>query len=320
MVNNSVLKFISLIGLGFLLIYPVSKVKAQETDSLFSKNTKRVLFLGNSITYAGSYVNIFETYCITKFSTHRLEVINAALPSETVSGLSEFNHADGKFPRPCLFTRLPSVLEKTKADVAFACYGMNDGIYLPFDEDRFAVYKVGMIKLHNALKSAGIKRIIFITPPIHDDKLAGINGYNKVLDRYANWLLKQEAERNWEVIDVHFPMKTYLINKRKSDPTFKLANDGVHPDELGHWLIAREIFRHFGAIGVADKPTLNDFFGSSVFFPELYKLVSQRQEQMKNAWLTFTKHNRPGIATGLPMDKAKELYDQIENEIQKVLQ
>lgn len=89
-------------------------------------------------------MNIFETYCITKFPMYRLEVINAALPSETVSRLSEFNHADGKFPRPCLFTRLPSVLERTKADVVFACYGMNDG---------------GMIKLHNALKSAGVAMI-----------------------------------------------------------------------------------------------------------------------------------------------------------------
>ena len=66
----------------------------------FPKRTKRVLFLGNSITYAGTYVSAIEAYLITHFPKQSYEFINVGLPSETVSGLSEPNHADGRFPRP----------------------------------------------------------------------------------------------------------------------------------------------------------------------------------------------------------------------------
>ncbi|MEI2725571.1 MAG: hypothetical protein V9H26_19255 [Verrucomicrobiota bacterium] len=49
----------------------------------------------------------------------------------------------GQFPRPDLHERLGRVLEKTKPDQVVACYGMNDGIYLPFSEERFAEVSSG---------------------------------------------------------------------------------------------------------------------------------------------------------------------------------
>jgi hypothetical protein len=52
-------------------------------------NVKRVLFLGNSITYAGGYVTDIEAYFVTHYPNQSIEFINVGLPSETVSGLSE---------------------------------------------------------------------------------------------------------------------------------------------------------------------------------------------------------------------------------------
>ena len=77
------------------------------------------------------------------------EFLDLGLPSETVSGLTEPGHAGGAFPRPDLHERLDRVLEKTKPDLLVACYGMNDGIYYPFSEDRFAKYKEGMLFLRD---------------------------------------------------------------------------------------------------------------------------------------------------------------------------
>src|SRR3954451_18348137 len=48
----------------------------------------RIVFLGNSITYAGSYITDIETYFITHYPNKQYEFINMGLPSETVSGLS----------------------------------------------------------------------------------------------------------------------------------------------------------------------------------------------------------------------------------------
>lgn len=104
----------------------------------------RIVFLGNSITYAGNYITDIEAYIITHYPQKNYEFINTGLPSETVSGLSEPGHADGKFSRPDLHERLERVLALTKPDLVFICYGMNDGIYLPLDSIRFQKFKDGL--------------------------------------------------------------------------------------------------------------------------------------------------------------------------------
>ena len=125
--------FLSLMLCGAVLL-PFTGGARAATPMIGS--AKRVLFLGDSITYAGQYVEFVEAYFATRFPNRHIEFLNAGLPSETVSGLSERGHAGGKFPRPDLHERLGRVLEKMKPDVVIACYGMNDGIYLPHAEAR----------------------------------------------------------------------------------------------------------------------------------------------------------------------------------------
>jgi len=60
-------------------------------------NVKRILFLGNSITYQAHYVNDVEAYLTVHYPGRSFEIINVGLPSETVSGLSEPGHAGGAF-------------------------------------------------------------------------------------------------------------------------------------------------------------------------------------------------------------------------------
>jgi len=67
---------------------------------------RRVLFLGDSITYSGEYVESVEAYFVTRFPEREIEFLNLGLPSETLSGLSETGHAGGAFPRPDLHERL----------------------------------------------------------------------------------------------------------------------------------------------------------------------------------------------------------------------
>ncbi|WP_019986837.1 SGNH/GDSL hydrolase family protein [Rudanella lutea] len=288
----------------------------------FPRRAHRILFLGNSITYAGTYVADIEAYLLAKYPKLTYEFINVGLPSETVSGLSEPNHANGRFPRPDLHERLDRVLTQTRPDVVFACYGMNDGIYLPLDESRFRAYREGMKWLHTELKKAGARQIVFLTPPVHDDPQLGLNGYNRTLDRYSEWLLAQKDTLAWEVADVHFPMVRFLENKRQSDPSFKLAADGVHPGELGHWLMARAVLGYLGE-KVADEPTAQAALekvasAKNVRADEIRRLVGQRQGVMKDAWLRATGHKRPEMAVGKPMPEARTLYNELERQIRAV--
>lgn len=279
----------------------------------FVERARRIVFLGDSITYGGDYIEFFEAFARKQYPQAELDIINLGLPSETVSGLSEPGHAGGAFPRPDLHERLDRVLEKTKPDLIFACYGMNDGIYYPFAEERFAKFREGMVKLREKAAVAGAT-VIHLTPPTFDATAlkgrtlpAGLaeykqpfEGYNGVLDRYSDWLVSQRAN-GWEVIDVHSAMNLELAARRDSDPQFKFAGDGVHPGKEGHWVIAEALidaaFSHVTVLDAIEER------------PDILALVQQRQRLRKDAWLTFVGHQRPGMNKGKPIEDAERESD-----------
>ena len=128
---------------------------------------RRIVFLGDSITYSGQFVEYIEAYLRISQPALRCEFLDLGLPSETVSGLSEPGHAGGAFPRPNLHERLERVLERTKPDLIVACYGMNDGIYHPFAQARFEKYQDGMRRLRERAAVVGAK-VLHVTPPVFD--------------------------------------------------------------------------------------------------------------------------------------------------------
>ena len=285
----------------------------------------RVLFLGDSITYAGEYVNMIETACRMKYADTSFNMVNLGLPSETVSGLSEPGHAGGAFPRPDLHERLVRVLDQVKPEVVVACYGMNDGIYYPFSEDRFQAYQNGIKKLLKEVEHRKI-RIVLLTPaffdslPIKDRLLpAGRDaypqpyvGYDDVLQMYSEWLIGLRSE-SVSVIDTHSAMKERVLAQRKSEPTFTFATDGVHPNSNGHRTIAEAIAKKWDL----ELGTPTD--GSFPLRQQVLKLVSERQLLLKHAWLSATKHTRPGIEPGLPMEQATQRALEIEEKISQLL-
>ncbi|MBN7810208.1 SGNH/GDSL hydrolase family protein [Algoriphagus sp. H41] len=279
------------------------------------KDSQRIVFLGNSITYQGTFISYIDTYLTLRYPEKAYEIINLGLPSETVSGLSEPNHADGKFPRPDLRERMERVLAHTQPDLVIANYGMNDGIYLPLDDDRFDKFKEGMDWMHRAVENSGAD-IIHVTPPVYDER-KGV-AYANVLDIYSDWLVSQRYTKEWKVIDLHWPMRKALEDQRAKDPDFAFAQDGVHPNEAGHFLMAKEVLLGLGE-NVENANTIEELLTD---FPEgvkVLQLVQQRQVILRDAWLRQTGHQRPGLAEGMPMEKATQALVKIDAEIEKLL-
>lgn len=263
------------------------------------RRARRILFLGDSITYAGNYVAYFETWLSAQELDHSPVVIDAGLPSETVSGLSEEGHAGGRFPRPDLAERLDRVLKVTKPDLVFACYGINCGIYQPFDEARLVHYQNGVRRLKQKVEEAGAT-LVMITPPTFDDQRAKKPfSYNAVLDRYAEWLISKREE-GWLVVDLHGPMNAELALRRKEDPEFTFQPDAVHPNLAGHWFMASQLAAWFGD----EKPSLVGSPGE-LFNSEAIELIEQRMKVRRDAYLTAAGHRRPGVAEGLPVTDAE---------------
>ncbi|MCK5441130.1 MAG: SGNH/GDSL hydrolase family protein [Maribacter sp.] len=287
-----------------------------QSDYRISPDVQKILFLGNSITYSGEYISFIETYLTLKYPERRIEYINVGLPSETVSGLSEPGHANGKFPRPDLKERLARVLQQTQPDLVFANYGINDGIYLPIDANRFHKFQEGIDWMHTEVVKSGA-RIIHLTPPIYDGQQAAI--YDNVMDIYSNWLISRRYTHTWQVIDIHGPMKRQLKERKGQDSSFKFSKDGVHPNEVGHWFMAQQVLFALGEKEVSKKTTIAEAISEYPMGERVLNLVHKKQAFTKNAWLSSIGHSRPGMSEGLPLNLALEKADFINAEIMQSL-
>ena len=298
------------------VLLTVSVVQAQD-ELTFPLKAKRVLFLGDSITHAGGYIVYLEAELIARGVESRPELINLGLPSETCSGLSEPIHP---FPRPDVHERIDRALAKRKPDVVVACYGMNDGIYYPFGEERFTRYKIGIEKIEAKVKAAGAK-LVLMTPTVFDPspkkpnkhlKPLGMKEYSwkapykdydkDVLQKYGEWILTRKSKVDM-VVDLRKPLVAALAAARKEDPQFEMAGDGVHINDAGHAMVAKAIANAWGLKGELKAKK------------QLVALVRKKQSLTHNSWLSHVGHKRPGMKPGLPLSKAEDEARKLEQKI-----
>lgn len=230
---------------------------------------ERILFLGDSITQAGGYVRAIDAALRAASPSGPPVVINRGKSSETVSGLSEAYHPG---IRPYLFDRLDEELKAADPDWVVSCYGINCGIYHPFDEARFVAYQAGIQTLIDRVHAAGSRLVMLTAPPyakpgpaLPDDLdasgraafLAAHNQaanaraeentelygyrtpyayYDRVMARYAAWLLTQAREGVW-VVDLREAMLPVLDACYDEDP--------IHPNATGHHVMAEAFLEHW---------------------------------------------------------------------------
>ncbi len=136
-------------------------------------------------------------------------------------------------------------------------------------------------------------------------------GYNDVLRKYGEWILRQK-DRVAMVVDVHRPFMQHLQEQRKSNPKYTLTPDGIHPNREGHRLMAEAVLAAWGVSSSIEPDE------------ELLGLITKRTALLHDAWLSEVGHQRPGVKAGLPLkeaqEKAKELAEKIEDEVAEARQ
>lgn len=220
------------------------------------QNGDRVLFIGDSITQDGRYVDLVQGYLWARHPDLGLTIINAGLSSETVSGITEPVHP---FPRPNILDRIERVLMLADPDIVFVCYGMNDGIYHPVEDRITDAYRNGLQQVLTAIDKAGAKAYL-LSPPVFDVNAPGIQkslknastdepyGYRRPFEQYDSTLIAltnimqsyQQDPRVLGYIDVHASTHDFLMNAKQANADFTYG-DGVHPPLEGHAAMARAI-------------------------------------------------------------------------------
>ena len=284
-----------LVGVAF-----AGPVAAEGVDALAGK---RVVVLGDSNTQAGGYVSFAAYYLEKLHPDKQFDILGLGLASETLSGLSEDGHAGGKFPRPCLFERLGRVLEKAKPEVVFACYGINDGIYLPLDKERTAAFQKGVTKLIEQCQKAGVKQVFLVTPPIYDfTPKAGEFNYDTVMAEYAKWEVSLKTP-GVTVMDLHTAMR-----KARDASKQPFARDKVHYGDDGHLLVAKTVLTALGVKVPDDGLT-------AVKADPLFKLVEQKRTTRSAAWMKHVGYTREKTFPPQPLGTAEEDAAKVQEKI-----
>ncbi len=236
-----------------------------------------ILFLGDSITAGGGYVRQIGAELAKQNPANPPRVINHGRSSETTSDLSEAYHP-GR--RPCVLKRLDAELAQNNPQWVVACYGINDGIYHPFNEKRFAAYQAGIEALIKKAQAAGARVILLTAPPyahagpfpegadaaareeifnkanaaaeVEAEKDANKFGYrtpfpyyDEVMARYAKWLLTLDGRKDVWVVDVRGAMLPRVKEAHGRDP--------IHPNGIGHTIMAEAFLKRWPEIQARAK-------------------------------------------------------------------
>ena len=298
-------------------------MKSLLVEDIGVPDRKRIIFLGDSITNSGTYIAYMNMYFFQNMPDKKIDLINLGVNSETASGLSEPDHP---FPRPCVFDRIDRALKLSKPEWVVACYGMNDGIYYPFSEQRFKAYKQGVSGVIKKINEAGAKAIILTPPPfdgaaMQNKKLLSayaekfsfrepFEDYDSVLRKYGQWILTDLHGVADKVIDIHTPLCRFITRERKSNPDY-ISGDGIHPSIQGHWIIANTLLTEMFNINPNQLP-------EQVVTPEdspAFKYVLERHRVLSSAWKEYIGHTNPNKDNALPMDEAILKAAELENQI-----
>ena len=271
------------------------------------------VFLGDSNTYSGGYVAMLDAWlrAADDAGASPIKLLNLGMSSETASGLSEVDHP---FKRPCVHERLSKVLEVTQPKVVFICYGMNDGIYQPPNAENQLAYQAGMLRLAKQIKLSGAK-LICLTPPLFESEPVAAEGklgpssagryayfapaenYDQTLAAQAAWCLTNAMQAD-AVIDIRSVLVDEKLAQLRDNPDFSYSRDGVHFGDEAHGLIAEKILRALGA-----PPELVGSYPST----EAIASAESRMHVLRDAYLSASGKNRPGLPAGWPVWYAEQL-------------
>ncbi|MDO3411757.1 GDSL-type esterase/lipase family protein [Saccharibacillus sp. CPCC 101409] len=278
--------------------------------------SKRILFLGDSITENGTYIRDLDAVFTRLLPQCGIEWIGLGVSSETAAGTHEITHP---FPRPDVHERLDRALAETRPDWVFVCYGMNDGIYHPFARERFDAYRSGMERMVAKIEQAGAQPIL-LTPPPFD--ILSVNGrpqpeglpdysfddpygkYDEVLGFYSDWLLAYGREKGLKTVDIRRPLHAFIEQNRERNPDFRYG-DGVHPDEAGHAVIAHTILKKVFRLEWEQMPEWLSEDG------EFLHLVTERRELLKASWREHVGHSNPYKLDALPLGEALKRVEEL---------
>jgi lysophospholipase L1-like esterase len=202
-----------------------------------------VVFYGDSITEQNLYPAYLETFLASRFPSKAIASFNLGWSGDTARGGTR------------RFARDVAPVEPT---LVFVNFGMNDGGYKPFQQRVYDAYLASQRELADEIAKTGARQVLLTTSPIDPDRRPDGAAYNEMLARMADGVIRLGAELGMPVIDIFHPMLDLQRLAKEKQPGFTMIPDSVHPDPVGHLVMAYLAMRRIDAPRVAGEITLED--------------------------------------------------------------
>ncbi len=187
------------------------------------KNSK-IVFLGNTFAVALQETDYFETHLYKSFPESNLTVRNLAWSADEIN----------LQPRPLNFGTLDQHLQQQKADIIFACFGLNEAFK---GLDSLEQFKKQMMMFLSHLQKQryngrSAPKVILVSPIAHE-KLGGFlpnpAAHNKNLKQYTEGMRQIAKGLGIPFIDLFGP--TTKLMERGTD---SLTSNGIHLNDRGY--------------------------------------------------------------------------------------
>ena len=187
------------------------------------RDDETVVFYGDSITEQNLYSEYLETFFVSRFPAKRVASFNLGWGGDTARGGRERYARDVAPVRPTL---------------VFVDFGMNDGGYKPFQQAVYDGYLAAQKEFAAEIARTGARQVLFTTSPIDPDRRPDGDAYNGMLARMADGVVRMGGELGVPVIDLFHPMLEVQRRAKEQQPGFTMIPDSVHPDPVGHLVMA----------------------------------------------------------------------------------
>jgi len=248
---------------------PASQAGAVSSDESF-KNGDTVCWVGDSITYGGSYHADIQLFYVTRFPDREITYYNCGIGGDRASNMMH------KAPT----YRFKHDILSHKPTVTAIMLGMNDvdrGAYKPqggLEELKVAAladYDKNMQLMIQELH-ASRSRVILIQPSIYDetvvlspDNTIIAPGVNAALGICAAKMKEWSAKYHTGLVDCYNRMNAINTAEQKKDPAFTIVGkDRIHPGKLGDFVMAYSFLKDTGMTPWVSKMTIDGASGSAL--------------------------------------------------------
>ena len=284
------------------LVLGALTLSAADAAPLVVKKSDSIVFVGNTFAERMHLFGYFETFLHGRFPDHQLKIRNLGWSADELD----------RMPRPKGFGDMHRYLAEHKADLIFACFGMNESFAGPAGLARFERKLrafLDSLEQHQYNGRSG-PRIVLVSPIAHETlggRLPDGAEHNRNLRLYTQAMADAAAQHKVRFVDLFTPTHRLAM----SDSAKPLTFNGIHVTEYGDWTVSQMMARSLGltdriAPSVSSGNATAQKLRRTVYEKNYYYFIRWRGP---NAEYIHGERNRLPGAEKLPEEMAE--YDRI---------